>query len=81
MSKDQKKNIEMPVETVENLIRLLDYITSTIEFWKIENIFPMNLILDCCKEVQKEISTNYLYGRNYKGNPRKSVSRSHINDK
>lgn len=52
MSKDQKKTIEIPVETVEKLWDILNWITTTITFWKLQDKWPTNLIQDtvdeCC---------------------------------
>lgn len=45
MSKDRKKTIQVPVETVENLIESFEWIITSINFWKIDKTYPTNLIL------------------------------------
>lgn len=56
MSKDQKTTIEIPVETVEKLRTVIDWIPSTIEFWKKNEEFPFNLICDCCEDLSYDLS-------------------------
>lgn len=58
MSKDQKKTIEVPVETVENWAKMCEYCSSTIMFWKLENKWPTNLIYDGLTDTLNEIKYN-----------------------
>ena len=44
MSKRLKKNIEVPVEIVDNLIESLEWALSSLNFWKLQDKFPCNLI-------------------------------------
>ena len=55
MSKDQKKTVELPVETVENWSKMLEYCSSTILFWKLNNEWPTNLIYDRLTDTLNEI--------------------------
>ena len=52
MSKDQKSNIDEPVEIVDKTI---EYCISTMEFWKCDKEWPLNLIKDTLYELKKII--------------------------
>ena len=51
MSKDRKENVEMPVETVEKIDFRLNWITTTITFWNLNDKWPTNLIQDTVDEL------------------------------
>ena len=55
MSKNQKKTIEVPVETVENWEKMCEYCSTTIRFWKLDNNWPTNLIYDGLTDMLSEI--------------------------
>lgn len=55
MSKDQKKTIELPVETVDNLRQTFAWISSSISFWHLENTYPTNLINKVCEDMFQEL--------------------------
>ncbi len=55
MSKDQKKTILIPVEIVDNLRKQIEYLNTTMEFWKLHEKWPGNLINDVLKELNNEI--------------------------
>lgn len=74
MSKDQKKIIEIPVEMVDNLQEKIGWISSTIQFWHFEKVWPMNLIKDVCDNIYDELNYDHLKDTNF-------VSVSHIIDK
>ena len=67
MSKDQKKTIEIDVETVNKLQKIIEWTCSTLVFWKLNNLWPTNLIYD---ELSYINDTLYI-----------KVSSSHIIDK
>lgn len=67
MSKDKNSIVQIPVEKVENLIKILEWCSQTIDFWKLNNEWPTNLIKDVIDDTE-------LYLNEF-------VSRSHINDK
>lgn len=56
MSEDQKKIITLSVETVENLRTLIDWIPSTIKFWGKKDMFPFNMICDCCEDISYDLA-------------------------
>ena len=55
MSKDQKATITLNVETVDNLRKQIEYLNSTMEFWKLHERWPGNLINDVLKELNNEM--------------------------
>lgn len=55
MSKDQKSTITLNVETVDNLRKQIEYLNTTMEFWKLHEIWPGNLINDVLKELNNEL--------------------------
>lgn len=55
MSKDLSKIIEIPVETVDNLIQSLEWILSSLNFWKLTDKFPCNLICKVCADHYYEL--------------------------
>ena len=58
MSKTKKITVELPVETVENWAKMLDYCTSTLMFWKLDNKWPTNLIYEGLSDTLNEIKYN-----------------------
>ena len=72
MSKDQKTTVEIPVDTVEKIYFMLNWITTTITFWELNDKWPTDLIQDTVDELINVIHP-------YWDDP--FVSRSHINDK
>ena len=57
MSKDQKNNFTIDVETVE---KLLNYCITTMEFWKIDKEWPSNLIHDTLIEIRDFVSRSHI---------------------
>lgn len=55
MSKDQKKTVELPVETVDNLRQAFAWISSSISFWHLEKTYPTNLINKVCEDMYQEL--------------------------
>lgn len=55
MSKDQKKTVEIPVDTVEKIDFMLNWITSTITFWELNEEWPTNLIQKVVDELINEL--------------------------
>ena len=55
MSKDQKATITLNMETVDNLRKQIEYLNSTMEFWKLHEKWPGNLINDVLKELNNEM--------------------------
>lgn len=51
MSKDQNKTVEIPVDTVEKIDFTLNWITSTITFWRLNEKYPTNLIQATVDEI------------------------------
>lgn len=47
-----KTEIKIPVEEVENLLKSFEWISSTLEFWKLYKSFPCNLISKVCTDYQ-----------------------------
>ena len=45
MSKQKIEIVEVPVETVENLIQSLEWIITSLNFWKLNYQYPCNLML------------------------------------
>lgn len=45
MSKSKFDTVEVPVETVENLIISLEWIITSLNFWKLNDQYPCNLML------------------------------------
>lgn len=74
MSKDQKQTITIPVETVDKWIKTLSYIMTTIEYWRDEEKWPINL----CYNGLQELSNQMLKVIHSKD---ENVSLSHIIDK
>lgn len=75
MSKDQKNYFEIPVDTVDNFAKSLDYSISSLKFWHKEKEWPTNLIHDCLSEMKNII--DFIIDSKII----EDVSRSHINDK
>lgn len=73
MSKDQKPTITLNVETVDNLRKQIEYLNTTMEFWKLHEKWPRNLINDVLKELTNEIIDIIDFNS--------QVSSSHIIDK
>lgn len=55
MSKTNRPDVKKLVETVENLMHLLSWISSSMTFWKIDIIFPGNLIKKCCDDYYDDL--------------------------
>lgn len=71
MSKDQKKTVEINVEIVDNWSKMLDYMTSTLTFWKMDNVWPVNLCVDGLNKMSNQMFEII----------KNKVSSSHIIDK
>lgn len=58
MSKNQNATITFDVETVENWVRMINYIHSSICFWFPGNQdkWPFNFVLDSLENVAKDIN-------------------------
>ena len=54
MSTTKKNTIEVPVETVDNLIESMEWIVCSINFWHIDKDYPTNLIMKVAADFMYE---------------------------
>ena len=55
MSTTKSKYVQINVETVDNLIQSLEWILNSLNFFKLIDVFPCNLICKVCEDHYYEL--------------------------
>lgn len=55
MSSTKKPKYNIPVETVDNWKEMIEYILTTLSFWKKDREWPINLCSDGLEQIRNEM--------------------------